>query len=80
MNTFFLSNEIGDVVGAPFPSETPVGYEALRVAEPVKSSEHIMFDFAYNLFTLHYLRRTNQLPTNTMRKMLEHLNKGKVII
>lgn len=69
---------IGDVVGAPFPKESPIGYEALRVAEPVKSSEHIMFDFAYNLFTLHYLRRTNQLPTDTMRKMLEHLNKGYV--
>lgn len=67
-------------MGAPFPIESPVGYEALRFAEPVKSAEYIMFDFAYNLFTLHYLRRTNQLPTDTMRKMLEHLNKGKNIL
>lgn len=71
---------IGDVVGAPFPVDprNPVGLNALRIAEPVKSSEHIMFDFAYNLYTLHYLRRTNQLRVDTMRKMLEYLNRGKI--
>ncbi|KAF8776800.1 CD109 antigen like protein [Argiope bruennichi] len=71
---------IGDVVGAPFPIDpkSPVGLRALRVADMVKSGEHIMFDFAYTLYTLHYLRLTNQLRTDTMRGMIEYLNKAYV--
>ncbi|XP_054721683.1 CD109 antigen-like [Uloborus diversus] len=71
---------IGDVVGAPFPSDpsSPVGLRALRFAEPVKSGEHIMFDFAHTLYTLIYLRLTNQLPSDTMRGLLEYLNKAYV--
>ncbi|GIY90987.1 hypothetical protein CDAR_123091 [Caerostris darwini] len=71
---------IGDVVGAPFPLDpkSPVGLKALSFADPVKSGEHIMFDFAYSLYTLIYLRLTNQLPTETMRGMLEYLNKAYV--
>jgi len=56
---------------------SPIGLKALRVADMVKSGEHIMFDFAYTLYTLHYLRLTNQLRPDTMRGMLEYLNKGK---
>ncbi|XP_035214873.1 CD109 antigen-like isoform X2 [Stegodyphus dumicola] len=71
---------IGDVVGAPYPTDpaSPIGLRALRVAEPVKSGEHIMFDFAYTLYTLTYLRLTNQLRSDTMRGMLEYLNKAYV--
>ncbi|GFQ90018.1 pregnancy zone protein, partial [Trichonephila clavata] len=71
---------IGDVVGAPFPSDpkSPIGLKALNMAAPVKSGDHIMFDFTYSLYTLHYLRLTNQLRTNTMRGMLEYLNKAYV--
>ncbi|GIX68760.1 macroglobulin complement-related [Caerostris extrusa] len=75
--TLWLSR---DVVGAPFPLDpkSPVGLKALSFADPVKSGEHIMFDFAYSLYTLIYLRLTNQLPTETMRGMLEYLNKAYV--
>ncbi|GFX67464.1 macroglobulin complement-related [Trichonephila clavipes] len=71
---------IGDVVGAPFPSDpkSPIGLKALNMAAPVKSGEHIMFDFTYSLYTLHYLRLTNQLRTDTMRGMLDYLNKAYV--
>ncbi|GFT53743.1 CD109 antigen [Nephila pilipes] len=71
---------IGDVVGAPFPTDpkSPIGLKALNTADPVKSGDHIMFDFTYSLYTLHYLRLTNQLRTDTMRGMLEYLNKAYV--
>lgn len=68
----------GDVVGAPFPLDpkSPIGLKALTFADAVKSGEYIMFDFAYNLYTLIYLRLTSQLRPDTMRGMLEYLNKG----
>lgn len=71
---------IGDVVGVPIPEDptSPVGIKALRVAEPVKSGEHIMFDFAYTLYNLIYLRLTNQLRPETLRGMLSYLNKAYV--
>ncbi|XP_015919307.1 CD109 antigen [Parasteatoda tepidariorum] len=71
---------IGDVVGAPFPEDprSPIGLKALGMADAVKSGDFIMFDFAYTLLTLHYLRITNQLKSQTMRGMLEYLNKAYV--
>lgn len=64
---------IGDVVGAP--SEGPILPESFGFSEAVKSGEHSMFSFAYNVLTLNYLRLTDQLTKESGRPFFEHLNK-----
>ncbi|XP_022256776.1 CD109 antigen-like [Limulus polyphemus] len=69
---------IGDIVGAPAPGDNFIETSDLDVALPVKSGEHVMFDFAYNLYTLIYLRLTNQLKGDTLRNTLRFLNRAYV--
>ncbi|XP_013794547.1 CD109 antigen-like [Limulus polyphemus] len=66
---------IGDIVGAPLPEDHFVNTLDMKFALPVKSGEHIMFNFAYNLYTLVYLRLTNQLVGSDARNILEFLNR-----
>lgn len=49
----------GDVVGPAFP-EVPVGTDNLLGLE-VMGAETAAFNFAANLWSLHYLRLTNQI-------------------
>ena len=49
----------GDVVGPVFP-EVPVGAASLLGMEVI-SADGAAFDFAANLYSLHYLRLTNQI-------------------
>lgn len=53
------SMSAGDVVGPAFP-EVPVGTDNLLGLE-VMGAETAAFNFAANLWSLHYLRLTNQI-------------------
>ncbi|XP_028967183.1 CD109 antigen [Galendromus occidentalis] len=64
---------IGDVVGAS-SADIPVALGEFGFATGVQSGEHALFDFGYHLAVLHYLRLTNQMETDTSRKLFEHLN------
>ncbi|KAF2360648.1 Alpha-macroglobulin receptor-binding [Trinorchestia longiramus] len=59
----------GDVVGPSFP-EIPVNAECLLGME-LMGAETEAYNFAANLWSLHYLRLTNQLPYGMTRKVLD---------
>ena len=63
----------GDVVGAS-SVDIPVGLGEFGFATGVQSGEHALFDFGYHLAVLHYLRLTNQMKTDSSRKLFQHLN------
>lgn len=69
---------IGDVVGAPLPEDSFVDVTDIGHSYPVKSGDHVMFNFAYNLYTLIYLRLTNQMQAPITKKILEYLNQAYV--
>ncbi|XP_064467422.1 CD109 antigen-like [Ornithodoros turicata] len=64
---------MGDVVGAPM--EGPILPEQFRFSAALKSGEHSMFSFAYNILTLNYLRLTDQLTKENSKPFFDHLNK-----
>lgn len=41
---------------------------------PVKCLDGTVFNLAYNAWSLHYLRLTNQLPRPLLRSVLEKMN------
>ncbi|XP_067144276.1 CD109 antigen-like [Centruroides vittatus] len=69
---------IGDIVGAPLPTEDFVDATDVGHSYSVKSGDQVMFNFAYNLYTLIYLRLTNQLQAPITKKILEYLNRAYV--
>lgn len=62
----------GDVVGPAFP-EIPVGSDTLLGLE-VMGAETAAFNFAANLWTLHYLRLTNQIKPELTYQVLTAVN------
>lgn len=63
----------GDIVGPTFPYGTPVdAFQLLR--KRLRGTEASAFNFGANLWTLHYLRLTNQLDYTKHRDAFEQLN------
>lgn len=65
----------GDVVGPGFFEEYLDAENTLR--KPFGSAEQNMYNFAYNLYNLKYLKATNQLDQQTLATSLGHLNLGE---
>ena len=42
--------------------------------KPLKSLDGTVFNLAYNSWSLHYMRLTNQLPRAFLRRVLEQMN------
>lgn len=63
---------VGDVVGAAFPILPLNATNLLR--KPFDSAESNMFNFAYNLYTLMYLRMTGQRDPELEKKVFKYLN------
>ncbi|CAL4077776.1 unnamed protein product, partial [Meganyctiphanes norvegica] len=63
----------GDVLGPAFPS-IPVNSAELLGLEAVGTSDYHAYNFAANLWTLHYLRLTNQLDKKTQYEVLKAVN------
>ncbi|KAB7502079.1 Antigen [Armadillidium nasatum] len=63
----------GDVVGPSFPNGGPVDTVQM-VRKILRGTEASMFNFGANLWTLHYLRLTNQLDYSKHFPIFEHLN------
>ena len=60
---------IGDVVGAPADVEEHlVDFTSLGISRAAKSGELLMFNFAYHLKSLWYLRLTDQLTSTEQRE------------
>ena len=73
---------IGDVVGTPPDLEPTIDFTYMGIKPTAKSGELRMFNFAYHLYTLIYLRITNQLDTSERqelsKKLLAELNRDYV--
>jgi CD109 antigen len=73
---------IGDVVGVPAKLDPRIDFTNLGIKYTAKSGELRLFDFAYRLYTLIYLRLTNQLEDNDKqelsKQLLEALNRDYV--
>lgn len=65
----------GDVVGPGFFEEYLDAEVTLK--KPYGSAEQNMYNFAYTLYNLLYLKFTNQLKDDTLSKALTHLNQGQ---
>lgn len=65
---------VGDVVGPAFPT-MPVNATSL-LSKPFYCGEQNMFSFAANLYTLLYLRLTNQRDMHLERQAFKYLNLG----
>lgn len=64
----------GDVVGPAFPT-MPVNATSL-LSKPFYCGEQNMFSFAANLYTLLYLRLTNQRDVSIEKQAFKYLNLG----
>ncbi|XP_050698378.1 CD109 antigen-like isoform X1 [Eriocheir sinensis] len=63
----------GDVVGPSFPNKRPVDtLQMLR--KELRGTEASTFNFGANLWTLHYLRLTNQLDYANTQEVFDQLN------
>jgi len=73
---------IGDVVGTPAKLNPIIDFTNLGIKYTAKSGELRMFNFAYHLYTLIYLRLTNQLenPDKQLlsKQLLEALSRDYV--
>nr|QOJ54018.1 macroglobulin complement-related 2 [Ixodes ricinus] len=65
---------VGDVVGPAFPT-MPVNATSL-LSKPFYCGEQNMFSFAANLYTLLYLRLTNQRDVSIEKQAFKYLNLG----
>ncbi|CAL4102803.1 unnamed protein product [Meganyctiphanes norvegica] len=63
----------GDVVGPTFPNGGPVDTVQMLRKE-LRGTEASVFNFGANLWTLHYLRLTNQLNLHDRADVFEQLN------
>ncbi|XP_042213472.1 CD109 antigen-like [Homarus americanus] len=63
----------GDIVGPSFPYGGPVNSEQM-LRKTLKGTEASTFNFGANLWTLHYLRLTNQLDYAEAREIFDQLN------
>ncbi|XP_047481542.1 CD109 antigen-like [Penaeus chinensis] len=63
----------GDVVGPSFPDDEPV--DSLKMLrKELRGTEASTFNFGANLWTLHYLRLTNQLDISERQDIFDQLN------
>ncbi|KAJ9579706.1 hypothetical protein L9F63_004632, partial [Diploptera punctata] len=62
----------GDIIGPAFPS-VPLKTSTVLGRE-VKGTDGRIFELAINIWTLHYLRLTNQLQWNLAKQVLEDVN------
>ncbi|XP_075233181.1 CD109 antigen-like isoform X2 [Lycorma delicatula] len=62
----------GDLIGPAFP-ETPVTLKGM-LNRYSKGTESRLFEMAANVWSLHYLRLTNQLQSSTAHTVLEEIN------
>ncbi|XP_037084851.1 CD109 antigen-like [Pollicipes pollicipes] len=63
----------GDVVGPVFPTGGPVNTELL-LNRRLRSTEASAFDFGANVWSLHYLRLTNQFKLSFARSIFDQMN------
>lgn len=63
---------VGDVVGPAFPT-IPVNASSL-LRKPFDCGEQNMFNFAFNLYTLYYLRMTGQRQPHIEKQAFKYLN------
>ncbi|CAG0890979.1 unnamed protein product [Darwinula stevensoni] len=63
----------GDVVAPAFP-QIPMNVEAAFPIYHWLSADSSVYDFGSNLWTLHYLRLTNQLKLSTSKKVFEFMS------
>ncbi|ELT94901.1 hypothetical protein CAPTEDRAFT_205407 [Capitella teleta] len=63
---------VGDIVGPGFFEDYLDAENTLR--KPFGSAEQNMYNFAYNLYNLKYLKATNQLKPERLQASLKHLN------
>ncbi|KAK7085756.1 hypothetical protein SK128_008452, partial [Halocaridina rubra] len=63
----------GDVVGPSFPNDGPVDSEQM-LRKVLRGTEASAFNFGANLWTLHYLRLTNQLDYAEVKDVFDQLN------
>lgn len=68
----------GDVVGPGFFEEYLDAENTLR--KPFGSAEQNMYNLAYNLYNLKYLKATDQLRQDVLERTLYHLNIGLFFI
>lgn len=64
---------IGDVVGTPAKVNPIIDFTNLGIKYTAKSGELRMFNFAYHLYTLIYLRLTNQLESSDKQELSKEL-------
>jgi hypothetical protein len=63
----------GDVVGPAFPNDEPVDSGVL-LERPSRTTDQLVYDFAANIWTLKYLRLTNQFDWALAKKVFEKVN------
>lgn len=69
---------LGDVVGPGLTTTAAVDAEtALR--KPFGSAEQNLYNFAYTLYNLKYLKATNQLRSEILKANLEFMNSCKLL-
>lgn len=67
-----MDTSLGDIIGPVF-STTPITTDsALR--RTAKGTDARVFELAANIWTLHYLRLTNQLEPSKLKEVLEECN------
>ena len=70
LNSF--SSLIGDVFGPVFPS-TPITTDSM-LSRSLRGTEATLFNLASTLWSLHYLRLTNQLESHVLYSGLNDMN------
>ena len=68
----------GDVVGPGFFEEFLTAENTLR--KPYGGAEQNMYNFAYTLYNLLYLKQSNQLKQHVLQTALRHMGDSKFII
>jgi hypothetical protein len=63
---------IGGIIGPTFPAVPLTAGTVLR--RELKGTDGRIFELAVNMWTLHYLRLTNQLKWDIAKQVLEEMN------
>lgn len=67
-----LLRYIGDIIGPAFPA-VPLT-TGVVLGREIKGTDGRIFELAVNVWTLHYLRLTNQLKWDITKQVLEEVN------
>lgn len=63
---------LGELIGPTFP-EMPISLKSI-LNRYGKGTESVLFEMAANIWSLHYLRLTNQLQSSTTHNVLSEVN------